>query len=297
MDHRAERIRRQQIDRTLDARRSRARSQRLLALGALGVGVLLVVWLKMTPSTNVVGRTEGLVPRPDDGESVSARQPGTTHEQQVAKDRGAASDATETAGQLRQLRQELLKLQQERQRLKGLSDGTLYDVTDGQWQREQSLRLEAHFDIQNGRPDRARAATEAADRARSYRLAQASYKLAECENRINDINAKISELVSPTRNPSETNAKTSPKSTRIADMLRFRLSAGNRSSDCFDGLSIREVSSEGHILVLDDDSVWEVDLQDRIDSQLWLPFDGVVACDDKLTNTDQKETVGAQRIR
>lgn len=66
---------------------------------------------------------------------------------------------------------------------------------------------------------------------------------------------------------------------------------------CEDGHWIESVSSDGRIVILEDGSVWEVDAVDRIDSMLWLPVTEIVACDDKLINTDDGETVDAVRIR
>lgn len=57
------------------------------------------------------------------------------------------------------------------------------------------------------------------------------------------------------------------------------------------------VTSDGQIVKLEDGSIWEVDLVDAIDSMLWLPTTDIIACDDKLINTDDNETVSARRIR
>lgn len=65
---------------------------------------------------------------------------------------------------------------------------------------------------------------------------------------------------------------------------------------CEDGHWIKSVSSDGEIVVLEDGSVWQVDSTDAIDSALWLPTTNIVACDDKLINTDDGETVEAVRI-
>ena len=67
-------------------------------------------------------------------------------------------------------------------------------------------------------------------------------------------------------------------------------------ADCEDGHWVKSVSSDGEIVVLEDGSVWQVDSVDAIDSALWLPTTNIVACDDKLINTDDGETVEAARI-
>lgn len=61
--------------------------------------------------------------------------------------------------------------------------------------------------------------------------------------------------------------------------------------------SEESVSSDGRVITLEDGSVWEVDSIDRIDSMLWLPVSEIVACDDKLINTNDDEAVVVVRIR
>ena len=81
-----------------------------------------------------------------------------------------------------------------------------------------------------------------------------------------------------------------------AALAALALSTGTAAA-CEDGHWIESVSSDGRIVILEDGSVWEVDPVDRIDSMLWLPVSEIVACDDKLINTDDGETVDAMRIR
>jgi len=71
----------------------------------------------------------------------------------------------------------------------------------------------------------------------------------------------------------------------------------SRSSLCESGHWIDNVSDDGTIVKLEDGSVWEVDEVDAIDSALWLPTTDVVACPNKLINTEDSETVAARRIR
>lgn len=66
---------------------------------------------------------------------------------------------------------------------------------------------------------------------------------------------------------------------------------------CDDGHWVESVSSDGTIVKLEDGSIWEVDAVDAIDSALWLPVTDIIACDDKLINTDDNESVSARRIR
>lgn len=67
-------------------------------------------------------------------------------------------------------------------------------------------------------------------------------------------------------------------------------------ADCEDGHWTKSVSSDGEIVVLENGSVWQVCSSDAIDSALWLPTTNIVACNDKLINTDDGETVEAVRI-
>lgn len=69
------------------------------------------------------------------------------------------------------------------------------------------------------------------------------------------------------------------------------------SSGCESGHWVESVSDDGQIVKLEDGSIWEVDSVDAIDSALWLPTTDIVACDDKLINTDDNETVSATCIR
>lgn len=69
------------------------------------------------------------------------------------------------------------------------------------------------------------------------------------------------------------------------------------SSGCESGHWVDSVSNDGQIVKLEDGSIWEVDAADSIDSSLWLPITDIIACDDKLINTEDNETVSATRIR
>ncbi|MFO1505935.1 MAG: hypothetical protein U1F23_02460 [Lysobacterales bacterium] len=66
---------------------------------------------------------------------------------------------------------------------------------------------------------------------------------------------------------------------------------------CESGLSVRSKADDGSIVILDDGSVWQVSSVDTVDARLWLPAEQIVACDDKLINTDDNSTVEAQRIK
>src|SRR5205085_2528694 len=70
-----------------------------------------------------------------------------------------------------------------------------------------------------------------------------------------------------------------------------------RFAACEDGHWIESITSDGKIIKLEDGSVWQVDDVDAVDSSLWLPASEIIACDDKLISTDDKEKVSASRLR
>jgi hypothetical protein len=82
--------------------------------------------------------------------------------------------------------------------------------------------------------------------------------------------------------PPPTYAKPPPRST---------------SSDCESGHWIESVTDDGSIIKLEDGSIWRVDDADTVDSALWLATTEIVVCDGKLIDTDDNESVEAQRIR
>ncbi len=88
-------------------------------------------------------------------------------------------------------------------------------------------------------------------------------------------------------------SENSGKSSNLSSNHRVR----SGSSGCETGHWIESVSDDGQIIKLEDGSVWEVDDVDTVDSALWLPTTDIVACDDKLINTEDDETVSAKRLR
>jgi len=80
-------------------------------------------------------------------------------------------------------------------------------------------------------------------------------------------------------------------------VLAILSSTSTAALACDDGHWVQSVSGDGSIVILEDGSVWQVSPIDAIDSMLWLPTTEIMACDDKLINTDDGETVDAIRIR
>jgi hypothetical protein len=69
------------------------------------------------------------------------------------------------------------------------------------------------------------------------------------------------------------------------------------SRGCVSGHWVDSVSDDGDIVKLEDGSVWEISAVDTVDSMLWLPTTDIIACDDKLINTEDNETVEAVRLK
>jgi hypothetical protein len=71
-----------------------------------------------------------------------------------------------------------------------------------------------------------------------------------------------------------------------------------RAGGCDSGHWIQEVLADGKIVQLEDNSVWEVDTTDTVTTSIWLPTDDIIVCgEEKLINVDDKESVGARRLR
>lgn len=73
--------------------------------------------------------------------------------------------------------------------------------------------------------------------------------------------------------------------------------SGAAFAGCETGHWIQSKSDDGSIIIIEDGSVWQVDPVDTIDSSLWLVTDEIVACDDKLIDTDDGTTVEATHIK
>ena len=84
---------------------------------------------------------------------------------------------------------------------------------------------------------------------------------------------------------------------RIA-LVGFGLTCATASAmACEDGHWVDRVSRGGRIVILEDGSVWSIQAGDEILTSLWLPTTEIVACSDKLINTDDDEIAEARRIR
>jgi hypothetical protein len=79
--------------------------------------------------------------------------------------------------------------------------------------------------------------------------------------------------------------------------VRLALTFGSPAIACDSGHWVEEVSSNGAIVVLGDDSVWSIAFGDQSDTSLWLPTTDITVCDDKLINTEDGEIAEARRLR
>lgn len=87
--------------------------------------------------------------------------------------------------------------------------------------------------------------------------------------------------------------------TIVAGLLTSASPGANPSLDsgCEDGHWVQSVSGGGAIVVLEDGSVWEVDLVDKLDTTLWLPTEGILVCGSTLINTDNGDKVHTTRLK
>jgi hypothetical protein len=60
---------------------------------------------------------------------------------------------------------------------------------------------------------------------------------------------------------------------------------------------IRQISNHGHLIRLEDGSLWRIDSRDSSQSAHWLQFAEVSVCGGKLVNEDTREEIHAERIR
>ena len=87
-----------------------------------------------------------------------------------------------------------------------------------------------------------------------------------------------------------------PKTAFLGGILLAFLADGVMA-ECESGHWVRSVTPDGTIVLLEDGSVWEVDLPDSVMTRLWLPTTEILVCGDRLINTDDGETVYAARLR
>jgi hypothetical protein len=66
---------------------------------------------------------------------------------------------------------------------------------------------------------------------------------------------------------------------------------------CVGGHWVDTLSDDGTTVTLEDGSVWAIDDGDEVDTTLWRPNTGVVACSDRLLNTDNRHVASAHRVR
>lgn len=60
---------------------------------------------------------------------------------------------------------------------------------------------------------------------------------------------------------------------------------------------ILQISDHGHLIKLEDGSLWRIDSRDSARAALWLQFAEVAVCGGKLVNEDTREEFRAERIR
>jgi len=73
--------------------------------------------------------------------------------------------------------------------------------------------------------------------------------------------------------------------------------AGQEESSCEDGHWITTIASDGGIIILEDNSVWEVALVDAVATLLWLPAQRVLTCGSFLINLTNGRKVNVTPLR
>ena len=68
-------------------------------------------------------------------------------------------------------------------------------------------------------------------------------------------------------------------------------------ASCESGHWIKSKTLDGSIIILEDNSVWEISLLDKLDTTLWMPMDDIIVCNRKLINTDDNAAAEAKRIK
>jgi TPR repeat protein len=99
--------------------------------------------------------------------------------------------------------------------------------------------------------------------------------------------------VQSTPSPSKPVLSAAPKPEPVNSARRPALP----SSSCESGLAVEAISDDGHIVKLDDGSLWEINASDRSAASTWSVTTEIVACDDKLFNVDDNETAYAVRLQ
>ena len=85
----------------------------------------------------------------------------------------------------------------------------------------------------------------------------------------------------------------SPRANLAASYRRKSL----HTSSCESGHWIDSVMGDGSVIKLEDGSLWQVDDADTADSSTWVEATDIVVCDGKLINTEDNESVEAERLR
>lgn len=94
--------------------------------------------------------------------------------------------------------------------------------------------------------------------------------------------------------PAATPAQPAGKAAPTAAVPATLTSPGK---NCKSGHVIEAVSENGRLVTLGDTSLWKITGAKGVDPNRWLIGSNIVACDDRLTNNDEKETVTATRSR
>lgn len=100
----------------------------------------------------------------------------------------------------------------------------------------------------------------------------------------------------PSRLPSDQGLSIAPTRGPAAKSFSVNRSDQLGNASCESGHWIDEVTSNGAVVILEDGSIWRVSAEDESTTSLWPATTEIVACDGRLINTDDHESVIATRI-
>ncbi len=85
-----------------------------------------------------------------------------------------------------------------------------------------------------------------------------------------------------------------PAAITAALALIALFSFNANADDCEKGHRVKQVIDDGNIVILEDNSIWEINNIDNSSTAHWLPGAKVIVCEDKLINTNTGESAKAE---
>jgi len=85
-----------------------------------------------------------------------------------------------------------------------------------------------------------------------------------------------------------------PNNITASIVLIILFSFNANADDCEKGHRVKQVIDLGQMIILEDNSIWEIDNIDNASTEHWLPGAKIIECEDKLINTDTGESAKAE---